>query len=618
MKPKKSIKLITAVILLTMTLSCGKKKNEQNIVPNVLIINIDDMGYGDMSCHGNPAFNTPALDKLYCQSARFSEFHVAPMCTPTRGQLMTGRDALKNGARWVGTENTHLRTDFPIMAEVFKNAGYSTGIFGKWHLGDNYPLRPQDRGFDEVVSFPQQEVGTVNDFWTNDYFDDTYLHNGEQEKYEGFCTDVWFGQAKNWIEKKREAKEPFFCYIPTNVTHGPYFVEQKYRDMVENQQLSIHLKTFVGTMINLDENIGKLLNYLDETRLSESTIVVFMTDNGATMGYGLHNAGMRGTKTQLWEGGHRVPLFIRLPQASSSFKGKDIKGLAQVQDIFPTLLDLCDIQPEQKIEFDGISLEQQIKGKELMPDRILVNQFQRRLEIKKYDACIMWGPWRLLNAIDADPKETEHKKAIYEVRKKNYEINLELYNIENDPHQDNNVIDQHPNIVKKMKAYYENWWESTRKGRETFTPVVIGNNAENPVELAATSWAETYFTQKSQILLGQKKNGWWNLHVETDGEYEIKLRRWPKETNTPLSGIVGVTYTDSIPYGPGQKGVALPIASAKIKIGKIEKQIKVAPDDLAAVFQVKLEKGPIKLQTWFYDKNGKELCGAYYADVNRK
>jgi arylsulfatase len=308
---------------------------------------------------------------------------------------------------------------------------------------------------------------------------------------------------------------------------------------------------------------------------------------------------------------------VRLPD-SKNHGGRDIKGLAQVQDIFPTLLDLCKIKTQQDIEFDGMSLEKQIKDTEEMPDRILVVQLQRRIPIKKYDTCVLWGPWRLLNGIDADPNATPEVKAIYQARMKKYEINLELYNIETDPHQDTNVIEQYPEVAEKLKSYYENWWESTREGRETFTHVVIGNDAENPVKLAATSWAETYLTQKSDILEGRNKNGWWNLNVDRAGDYEFALRRWPEETNTPLSGAVGVTYTDSIPYGSGKDGVALPIARAKIKINGMEMETEVSPDDLAAIFEVRLENGPAKLQTWFYDQKGEELCGAYYVDVTRK
>jgi arylsulfatase A-like enzyme len=592
--------------------SAGSAKTTR---PNVLIVNIDDMGYGDMSCHGNPVFNTPNLDRLHGGSIRFEQFHAAPMCTPTRGQLLTGVDALRNGARWVGTENTHLRPDLPTMPEIFQQAGYRTGIFGKWHIGDNYPMRPQDRGFEEVVWFPQQEVGTVNDYWGNDYFDDTYEHNGERKPFKGYCTDVWFDLAMNWMSEKSDKDEPFFCYIPTNVVHGPYYVEDEYRDRVDIENLSPDIETFFGMLVNLDDNMGRLEKFLEEKGLRENTILIFMTDNGATGGYNTYNAGMRGLKTQLWEGGHRVPCFIRWPQGNLRQPG-DIRELTQVQDLLPTLLDLCNIAKPESARFDGISLAQQLRGKEPMPDRILVVQFQRNLNIKKWDACIMWGPWRLLNARDVDPHDSEERKK--EILARRHEIHLELYNVEDDPHQDVNVIGQHPDIVKTMKAAYEEYWARTEPDLAIERPIIIGNNAENPSFLAATAWARTYFTQIRNVLEGRRANGYWNVVVDQAGEYEFSLRRWPKEARTPLQGVANIKYTDPYVYGPKAAGKALPIKEARLKVGDFDSRKAVEENDQEVVFTTHLEPGPAQIKTWFYNEEGKMLCGAYYVYVRRK
>lgn len=207
-----------------------------------------------------------------------------------------------------------------------------------------------------------------------------------------------------------------------------------------------------------------------------------MTDNGATGGCGMYNAGMRGSKANLWEGGHRVPFFIRVP----GNKPRSIDGLAQAEDVFPTILELCNVKPTKDCNFDGISLAPQILSKKKLPDRILVNQFQRRLEVKKYDACIMWGPWRLINVFDSIGEDSKEIKELYALRKKEYQINLGLYNIEKDPHQDNNVIESYPEIAAKMKDYYEKWWdyiepEMFKRGR-----IIIGSNEENPMILCAT------------------------------------------------------------------------------------------------------------------------------------
>ncbi|MGN0188790.1 MAG: arylsulfatase, partial [Candidatus Cryptobacteroides sp.] len=530
----------------------AEKKN-----PNLIFILVDDMGYGDMSCHGNPVFETKNLDAFHNQSVRFTQFHVAPMSTPTRGQLMSGREALVNGASWVGTTACHLRTDIPILPEILGEAGYSTAIFGKWHLGDNYPLRPQDRGFDYTLTFPQQEVGTVNDYWYNDYFDDVYIENGVQKQFDGFCTDVWFREATKWIDGQKDQDRPFFCYIPTNVTHGPFFSPEEYQKIAREHcpQISAFHQSYVATMLNLDDNIGNFMSYLEKSGLLENTIVFFMTDNGATGGYGMYNAGMRGLKANLWEGGHRVPWFVMVP----GNEPKEIGGLAQAEDVLPTIMELCGIKAPEDYEFDGISLAGQIVSDEEMPDRILVNQFQRRKEIKKYDACVMWGPWRLINGLDSSPEDNKERKAMYDKRKKEYQINFELYNIEKDPHQDENVIEQYPEIAKKLKDFYENWWEEVSPEMFKRGQIIIGDDAENPMMLCCTSWKDQYVSQKKNVLDGKKVKGTWNVYAEVAGTYRFRLYRWPIETNAPIRSAINMYYRDATPLGEFTEGKFLDI-----------------------------------------------------------
>ncbi|MCA9098460.1 MAG: sulfatase-like hydrolase/transferase, partial [Planctomycetaceae bacterium] len=196
--------------------------------PNVILIMTDDQGYGEFSCHGNPIAQTPHIDALASESIRLTDFHVAPMCTPTRGQLMTGLDAFRNGAINVSSGRTLLRPELKTMADVFRSAGYRTGIFGKWHLGDNYPYRPQDRGFQEVVVHAGGGIGNTADYWGNNYFDDTYWTQTGYRTYQGYCTDIWFNEGLHFIERHRD--RPFFCYIPTNAPHSPHLVAPRYSD----------------------------------------------------------------------------------------------------------------------------------------------------------------------------------------------------------------------------------------------------------------------------------------------------------------------------------------------------------------------------------------------------
>ena len=279
--------------------------------PNIVLILTDDQGYGDLSCHGNPVLKTPALDKLHAEAIRLTDFHVAPMCTPTRGQLMTGRHALANGAYCVCSGRTFLRRDMPTMAELFAASGYRTGLFGKWHLGDNYPHRPNDRGFQEAVYHLGWGITSTPDSWNGDYFDDHFRHNGRIEQYRGYCTDVFFDEARKWMRERAARREPFLLYLRPTRRTGRSTAPSKYKQPY--QHLDADTAGFFGMIANLDENLAKLDATLTEAGLRENTILIFMTDNGGTGGIKVFNAGLRGAKASLYEGGHRVPCFIRWP-----------------------------------------------------------------------------------------------------------------------------------------------------------------------------------------------------------------------------------------------------------------------------------------------------------------
>ena len=308
--------------------------------PNVILVLTDDQGYGDLACHGNPVLKTPNLDRLYAESIRFTDFHSAPMCTPTRGQLMTGVDCLRNRAMNVSSGRTPLGREFPTMADVFAANGYRTGQFGKWHLGDNYPYRPQDRGFAQSIWYPSSHIPSAADYWNNDYFDDVYQHNGKRESFKGYCTDVFFAEGMKWMRSCAERKEPFFCYLATNAPHGPLFVPDRYREPYRQRPRAV--ASFFGMIANIDENVGNLDAFLRETGLRDTTLLIFMTDNGGTAGVNVYNAGMRGRKIDLYDGGHRVPCFVRWP-AGNLGSPRDIGELTQCQDILPTLIDLCGL-----------------------------------------------------------------------------------------------------------------------------------------------------------------------------------------------------------------------------------------------------------------------------------
>ena len=271
--------------------------------PNIVFVLTDDQGYGDLSCLGNPVLRTPCIDRLHDESVRFTDFHVAPMCTPTRGELLTGRDALYNGATFVCLGRTLLRSELPTMANIFAANGYHTGHFGKWHLGDNYPYRPQDRGFYETVYHPAWGITSPPDYFGNDYFDDHYRHQDEIKQYRGYCTDVWFEQAIAWMRRCHQQGDSFFTYIATNAPHGPLWVPNQYRQPYLGE-VTRNEASFFGMIASIDENMERLELFLKETGLSDNTILIFMTDNGTATGENVFNAGIRGRKTSLYDGGH--------------------------------------------------------------------------------------------------------------------------------------------------------------------------------------------------------------------------------------------------------------------------------------------------------------------------
>ena len=558
--------------------------------PNVIIVLTDDQGYGDLSRHGNPVLKTPNLDKLHDESIRFTDFHVAPMCTPTRGQLLSGRDCLANGAMNVSSGRSFLRKELPTMADIFAANGYRCGQFGKWHVGDNYPYRPQDRGFHESIWYPCSHIGSAPDFWNNHYFDDTYWHNGRREKFSGYTTDVFFGEAMKWMRAQAAGGKPFLCYIPTAAAHSPHYVPKKYREPYSDQKGEV--ARFFGMIVNIDENMAKLDAFLRETGLRDNTILIFMTDNGGTAGVPVFNAGMRGQKIDLWEGGHRVPCFVRWPAGKLRPAG-DVPGLAEVQDILPTLADLCGLRKMRTTRFDGLSLAKVLRGKQSPPaDRMLVVQFSR-MEApapRKGDAAVLWKRWRLVG-------------------------DKELYDLNSDFGQKNNVIQQHPEIAAKLRAHYDKWWAGVAPRVNEHRAITVGDDAENPLQLSPADWDDSFLDQGRQIRRALRRTGAFNLLVARDGTYEIELRRWAREVDKPI--VAGLPAFEHI-EGQYPEGVALPITKARLKLGDLDESQPVGESENAVTFTTKLKSGRTRLQTWFYDKDGAELCGAYYVYVTRK
>lgn len=581
----RSISLAVAVVCgLCSAASADQPQSARR--PNVVILLTDDQGYGDLSCHGNPILKTPNLDRLHDDSIRLADFHVAPMCTPTRGQLLTGLDALRSGASSVCAGRSFVRRGIAMMPEVFAANGYKTALFGKWHLGDSYPNLPEWHGFQDAVYHLGWGITSMADLWQNDYFDGRFRSRGELKQYPGYCTDVWFKLAKDWIRERAAKQEPFFLYLPTNAPHGPLWVPGEYKQPYQGKKVPA---AFFGMIANIDENLGRLDDLLRETGQRDNTIFVYFHDNGGTAGVSFFNAGMRGHKTEYYEGGHRAACFIRWP-AGGLRQPTDIDTLTEVQDLFPTLVDLCGLKKPENAKFDGCSLAALLRGTEQsFPDRTLVVQYGQRPE--KWESAVMWRKWRLVKG-------------------------TELYNLASDFGQKNDVAAEHPDVLKKLRDAYETWWSGVEPKLDDFSPISIGAEQENPVTLSAADWANVYCDNMQNLREGVNRNGPWHLLVERDGTYQIELRRWPREADAAVTA--GVPEFKAVD-GSLPPGKPLPIAKVRLKLGDFDEQKPVSAEEKGITFTLPLKSGTrATMQTWCYDADGKELCGAYFAYVLRK
>ncbi len=588
---------------LTASLLAGKS-------PNVVFIITDDQGYGDISSHGNPILKTPHLDALAGESIRLDDYHVAPTCSPTRTALLTGHWTNRTGVWHTILGRSMLRPEETTMETWFKNAGYGTAMIGKWHLGDNYPFRPEDRDFDEVFRHAAGGVGQTPDFWDNGYFDDTFIHNGQPAPSKGYCTDVYFERSKAFIEDQVSQKKPFFLYLSTNAPHSPFHAPEDDAAPYLKEELGLTIEEahFFGMIANIDDNVGALRAWLEEKGIAENTIFIFTTDNGTSKGQRIFNAGMRRAKGSHYDGGHRVPFFLHWPAGGFDAE-KRIDTLTAHVDIAPTLLDLCGISQPKETKFDGISLEGLLKNpaeaSQSWPDRILVTDSQRVVDpIKWRNTAVMTEEWRLNSFVTKDGK-----------------VKKELYAIDDDPGQENNIIKEHPEVVERLTAFYDEWWEDVSEDFGTPARIIVGHEAESPSFLNAHDWIapnmvpwnQAHIREASQIAEAQ---GFWNLDIHASGTYEIELRRWPREADAAISASLpaGAPVAGSQAFRD-RPGEAIPVKRASIKIQNQQMSAEVRPDQKAVTFTIELEKGPAELRALF--KTDTSSWGAYYAYVQK-
>lgn len=567
--------------------------------PNVVLLLTDDQGYGDLSCHGNPILKTTHLDRMRGESVRFTNFHVSPSCAPTRSALMTGRYANSTGVWHTVNGRSIMDPEEVTMADCFRDSGYATGIFGKWHLGDNYPCRPQDRGFEEVLVNGGGGVHQTPDYFGNDYFDDTYHHNGKLEKYSGFCTDVWFSNAMKFMERNQKQRRPFFCYLPTNAAHAPFWAPAEYEKIYRDIP-GMKSPGYFGMIKNIDDNVGKLMGFMRSAGLERDTIFMYMTDNGAEdIGAAVHNAGMRAWKISSYEGGHRVPFFFRWPGGNIG-RPRDVSTLTAHIDVLPTLIDLCGLKRREGPQMHGASLRPLLSSQRpSWPDRVIVTDSQRGEDLTKWrSAAVMTQQWRFCTDV-----------------KKDVLVRQELYDIQKDPGQTKDIANEHPEVVARLKNEYEKWWELTSGRAKDFVHIGIGSENENPAAFTGHDWHSQYGGvpwEQGHIRQAIVANGFWAVEIMRPGRYRFEIRRWPKEVNLPVNAL----YKDPEFNRDKNPVKAINAVSARLKIGGFDETKPVQASDLGIAFEMQLPKGRTRLQTWFRDADGTER-GAFYIYAER-
>lgn len=473
----------------SLTVAC---RNTRARKANIVLIMSDDQGWADIHSHGNLTLDTPVMDRLAESGARFDRFFVSPVCAPTRASVLTGRYPLRTGTTGVTRGRETMRIDEITIAQVLKTAGYATACFGKWHNGAHYPYHPNGKGFDEFLGF-------CAGHWNN-YFDTLLEQNVQPARTQGYITDVLTEAAMAFIERNRSRS--FFCYLPFNAPHSPFQVPQKYFDKYKARGADDELASVYGMIENLDDNLGRLLQKLDELNLANDTIVIFLGDNGPNTER--FNAGMRGRKGSVHEGGMRVPCFIRWPGHIEA--GVTVDRIAAHIDLLPTLVELAGIQQARTLPLDGVSLVQLLQGKrEKWPDRMIFTRFRDRGSVR-----------------------TQRYRLVVESAE-----TVELFDMAADPGQQINIARDQPEITSKLKQAYDKWSEDVTSLGLEVPPVPVGYSQSKLVELPAheghlagelkykgiQGWANDWITSWTDT----NAQVYWDIDVVRAGSYEITL-----------------------------------------------------------------------------------------------
>jgi len=600
MKDRNLTKTLVVSLLFLMMLPVFSQNR-----PNVIFVMPDDISHNAFSYYKKNGPQTPNINELAEESVRLTDFHVSPSCSPTRAALLTGRPSDVVGVWHTINGRNMMRADEITMADVFKDSGYATGLFFKWHLGDNYPFRPKDRGFEYVAWIKGGGTGQLPDYWDNTNNHAKILVNDvlvdmtdEDDGIEGaFTTNFFFNRAFEFMDDNIKKEKPFFAYIPLGTAHAPHVSPPDTRE-------GVNAKT--GTIENIDKNMGRLLKYLDDRGIADNTILVFTTDNGG-------GTYLRGGKGSNYDGGTKVPCFIRWPNGNLGGKGKsrDVLPLTAHIDWLPTFMDILNFHDVAKRP-----KKLKIRGRSFKP--FLDNDTSNDpIDYKNRSVTIndMWTemPQKYKKlSVRKDIWKGDEITNKWRLIRTNSESDWELYDVINDELQQNDVIRNSANkgIISDLKKEYELWWQLVDERSSEYTRIILGSSEEPESELYAMDFHGTIIWEQAMVKKGVSGSGFIAVDFDKQGTYNFDLRRWPKELENKT------TLTSA---GPGK---ALDIASARVKIWNgdkvyVDETKKANPNADGVHFNLEnLPKGPAFIQTWFYNSMGEMEGSVYYNYVS--
>ncbi|MDN5204574.1 sulfatase-like hydrolase/transferase [Fulvivirgaceae bacterium BMA10] len=557
---------ISMIALLLIT--CTSREVEDRR-PNVVLMLIDNQSYFELSRNGHQIVQTPRIDRLAKEAVNFTDFHAPPFCSPSRTALLTGRYALRAGVHNTIGGVSILHKDETTLADLLKDAGYNTSIFGKWHLGMTYPYAPRFRGFDEVFIHGGGGVSQLEDYYGNSHIDATYEHNGQYIKSKGFSTDVLFDQAIDYIDNKQKQEAPFFCFISTPAVHFPTnrHPETTKRLLERGTEDSEYLALY-SMIENVDDNVGKLLDYLESSGLKENTLVILASDQGVNdRGAVEHRSGEFQNRGLGYDEKHQVYCMIQYPELTDKNPG-DVNNLTGMVDVMPTILEICQVK--QPDNLDGQSLKPLLAGGNgWNNERKLIVQCPRsRVREKWKNTAVKYKKWRLVDG-------------------------KELYNIKEDYGQKIDIVQRHPDIVRALTETYESFWNSLSPARQLISPHILGASEAPEVRLNGMDWyvGDAPWTQGA--LDKKTSQGRWKVHVARDGQYRFELRRYPREAPR-----------------------AIEANTATVDIGDVKKEVQIDTQAHEAMIALDLKKGTYDLKTTFKQIDDQVSWGAYYVHVS--